>query len=298
MNREPVQAGDESGQARDIFDRRRRRAFRDRAFARAGGRDLLAKRWCDDLIERIDFVQRDFARGLVVGQQGAALVDRLRERGLEVVLAEAGHVAARALNGVLVEEDRLPFADGSFDLLVNVGTLDSVNDLPGALTLTRRILRPDGLFLGVFAGAGTLATAKRLLLQAEAGEGSSGAVRPHIHPQIDVRTAGDLLTRAGFAMPVADGDSLTLRYRELAQLVADIRDGGGGNALLGAGPTLGREVTARLFAGFDAARDGTGRVSETVESVYLVGWSPHPEQPKPARRGSGRQSLAQTLGKG
>src|SRR3546814_13098572 len=105
------------------------------------------------------------------------------------------------MKGVQADEDALPFADASFDLIIACGTLESVNDLPGALILIRRILRPDGLFLAAFAGAGSLPVLRSALLAGDADRPAQ-----HIHPQIDVRSAGDLLSRAGFAMPVADGD--------------------------------------------------------------------------------------------
>src|SRR3546814_8603837 len=82
-------------------------------------------------------------------------------------------------------------------------------DMPGAVILVRRILRPDGLFLAAFAGAGSLPVLRSALLAGDADRPAQ-----HIHPQIDVRSAGDLLSRAGFAMPVADGDSLTVRRSE------------------------------------------------------------------------------------
>ncbi|MCP5990175.1 class I SAM-dependent methyltransferase, partial [Klebsiella pneumoniae] len=91
-------------------------------------------------------------------------------------------------------EDALPFADDSFDLVIACGTLDSVNDLPGALILMRRVLRPDGLMLAAFAGAGSLSRLKAALLAAEGDRPGQ-----HVHPQVDVRSAGDLLSRAGFA---------------------------------------------------------------------------------------------------
>ncbi len=110
------------------------------------------------------------------------------------------------------DEDRLPFADGAFDLVVSVGALDSVNDLPGALLLTRRALKPDGLFLAALAGAGSLARLRRAMLAADAAEGGAA---PRVHPQIDVRAAGDLLVRAGFALPVVDAQPVEVRFRSL-----------------------------------------------------------------------------------
>src|SRR5688500_2253835 len=134
------------------FDRTLRRLRRDRAAARFAEADYLHRLAADELIERLGFVKRDFRRALDLGSAGGYLAGRLRERGLEVTACDSGGAFARAAGGVQADEDRLPFADGAFDLIVSVGALDSVNDLPGALLLARRALEPDGLFLGPFAG--------------------------------------------------------------------------------------------------------------------------------------------------
>src|SRR5919107_1568930 len=122
----------------------------------------------------------------------------------------------RRAGGVQGDEDRLPFADEAFDLIVSVGVLDTVNDLPGALLLIRRALRPDGLFLAAFPGAGSLPRLKRAMLAADAVGGGAAA---RVHPQIEVRSAGDLLTRAGFALPVVDVQPVDVRFASLLGLV-------------------------------------------------------------------------------
>src|SRR5688572_29179015 len=143
------------------FDRRLRRLRRDRAATGFAEADYLHRLAADELIERLDFVKRDFRRALDLGCAGGYLTRRLRERGVDVTPFDSGAAFARAAGGVQGDEDRLPFADGAFDLVVSVGALDGVNDLPGALILTRRALKPDGLFLGAFAGAGTLPRLRR-----------------------------------------------------------------------------------------------------------------------------------------
>ncbi|MEA3037777.1 MAG: hypothetical protein QOE79_290, partial [Sphingomonadales bacterium] len=161
------------------FDRALRRLRRDRAAASAGAADYLFRLAADDLLERLDFVSRRFERALDLGCAGGYLTARLRERGLEVVAADPGPRFAAAAKGIAIEEDRLPVGDGAFDLVVSVGTLDTVNDLPGALTLIRRSLRPDGLFLGAFPGAGSLPRLRSAMLAADA---VGGGAAPRIHP--------------------------------------------------------------------------------------------------------------------
>ena len=272
------------------FDRRLRRLRRDRAAGRFAGADYLHRLAADELIERLDFVKRDFRRALDLGCAGGYLARRLRERGLEVTACDSGAAFARAASGVQADEDRLPFADGAFDLVVSVGALDSVNDLPGALLLTRRALRPDGLFLGAFAGAGSLKRLRRAMLAADEVEGGAAA---RVHPQIDVRAAGDLLTRAGFALPVVDAQPVDVRFRSLMDLVRDLRAMGSTNILAARSRRpVGRHALAAAIADFDTAGDKT---VERFEILHLLGWSPSPDQPRPARRGSGTVSLAEAL---
>ena len=275
------------------FDRRLRRIRRDRAAARLGDADYLHRLVADEVIERLGLVSRDFGRALDLGCAGGYLAGRLRERGIEVVAADPGFAFAAAAGGVACDEDLLPFGDGSFDLVVSVGVLDSVNDLPGALALIRRALKPDGLFLGAFAGAGSLPRLRAAMLAADAAE---GAAAPRIHPQIDVRAAGDLLARAGFALPVADGEGFDVRFRGMMPLVRDLRAMGATNVLASrSARPLGRFALAAAMAAFEAEADLDGKTAERFEIIHVLGWAPSPDQPKPARRGSGKVSLAQAL---
>jgi SAM-dependent methyltransferase len=272
------------------FDRRLRRLRRDRAAARFAQADYLHRLAADELIERLDLVKRDFRRALDLGCAGGYLTRRLRERGLDVTPFDPGSAFARAAVGVQGDEDRLPFADGAFDLVVSVGALDGVNDLPGALILTRRALKPDGLFLAAFAGAGSLPRLRRAMLAADAVEGGAA---PRIHPQIDVRAAGDLLLRAGFALPVVDAQPIDVRFGSLMDLVRDLRAMGATNILAARSRRpLGRHELAAAIADFDSADDKT---TERFEILHLLGWSPSPDQPRPAARGSATVSLAEAL---
>ena len=276
--------------AEQPFDRRLRRIRRARAAATGGDADYLLRHAGAELIDRLQSVRREFRRALVLGCIDAGLAATLRGSGMEVVSADAG----AGLADVRADEDRLPFRDGAFDLVLSVGVLDSVNDLPGALALIRRALRPDGLFLGAFAGAGSLPALRQAMQAAEEAEALPAS--PRIHPQIDLRAAGDLLARAGLTLPVADGETVTVRFSSLPRLVADLRAMGGTNALASRSPRpFGRTGLAAAMATFSAEADPDGKTPERFEIVYLTGWAPSPEQPQPARRGSATASLAQAL---
>jgi NADH dehydrogenase [ubiquinone] 1 alpha subcomplex assembly factor 5 len=276
------------------FDRALRRQRRDRAAPRIGGADYLLRAAGDDLLERLGLVTRSFEVALVLGAAEPALLAALRARGLRITAADPGGRFARAAGGVQCDEDRLPFGDARFDLVISVGLLDSVNDLPGALMLIRRALRPDGLFLGAFAGAGSLPRLKAAMLAADEAEGRPAS--PHIHPQIDVRAAGDLLSRAGFALPVADSDRIEVRYSGLASLVADLRAMGATNSLAGRDRRpIGRVGLAAAIADFASGAAPDGKIVEQFDIIHLAGWAPAPSQPQPARRGSATASLAAAL---
>ncbi|MBW4329608.1 methyltransferase domain-containing protein [Stakelama sp. CBK3Z-3] len=236
--------------------------------------------------ERLSAVKRDFSDILDLGCWDASFSP---PPSVRITRCDPGYRFANGAHGVQADEDRLPFADAAFDLVVAIGTLDTVNDLPGALTLIRRALRPDGLFLGAFTGAGTLATLRRVLIQAESDRPAA-----RIHPQIDVQSAGDLLARAGFALPVADTESLSVRYRDIFSLFRDLRGMAATNVMTQRSP-LSRATLAAAAQAFAALGDADGRTTERFEVITVTGWAPDPSQPKPARRGSASASLAEAL---
>lgn len=273
----------------DIFDRVARRMRRDRAAPGFADFDFLRAAMLDGIGERLASVTHRFTDMLDLGCFDGALP---APPGASVTRCDAGAMFAAQAGGIQADEDRLPFATGAFDLVVSVGVLDSVNDLPGALTLARRALRPDGLFLAAFCGMGTLSTLRAVL---RAAEGDRPAAR--IHPQIDVRSAGDLLMRAGFALPVADIEPLNVRYRGIGGLLRDLRGMGATNILRDRTP-LRRDTLARAADLFSARAEPDGKTAETFDIVYLTGWSPAPSQPLPARRGSAKTSLKTALSRG
>lgn len=269
-----------------IFDRSARRLRRDRAQPNYAEHDFLRAAMLDGIAERLDAVTRPFHDVLDLGCFDGAF---LPPPGARVARVDPGFAFARAAHGVQADEDRLPFADRSFDLVVSIGVLDQIDDLPGALTLIRRVLRPDGLFLGAFVGGGSLPRLRAALRQAE-------AERPvaRLHPQVDVRSAGDLLMRAGFTLPVADIETLDVRYRDFGRLLGDLRGMGASNLLAERRP-IARTALAMAASAFAGMADDDGRTAEQFNLVFLTGWAPDPSQPVPAKRGSATASLAEAL---
>ena len=262
-----------------IFDNRRRMAIRARAVACGVEQSFLLAKMADELAERLAYVSRTFENALLIGPI-AAFSDRI-----------LGERAPNVTADIVLDEEAITYPPGSFDLVISAGTLDSVNDLPGALVQIRRVLKPDGLFLGTMFGAGSLQTLKSAMLVAD-----GASVQPHIHPQIDLRAISDLMTRAGFALPVTDIDKLSVRYGDWRRLVNDLRNAGVSNALSGS-RRFNRSLPAALDTSWPAAQEADGRVNENFHFLQLSGWAPSPSQPKPAARGSGTVSLASVLKK-
>ncbi len=270
----------------EIFDRAARRLRRDRAASDWARRDFLRAMMLDGIQERLQAIRRDLSNVLDLGCADAAFT----LPGAAIARIDSGTAFARASGGTQADEDRTDVAPASFDLVVSAGVLDTVNDVPGALTLARRALRPDGLFLGAFLGGNTLSTLRAALRQVDPGTARA-------HPMIDVRSAGDLLVRAGFALPVADIETVDVRYGDVFGLIRDLRGMAATNLLRDRRP-LRRDTLAAVAQAFADRADADGRVPEKFEIVFLTGWAPAPSQPQPARRGSATASLARALKKG
>jgi SAM-dependent methyltransferase len=251
----------------DIFSRTTRRRFRDRSFTSDHDARWLARFIADELVDRLRITKRQFDRVLIIGNDGGDLQRQIAASGSVIFVADTGFRSAATARGVQCDEDRLPFADASFDLVLASSGLDTVNDLPGAFALIRRILKPDGLFLGAMAGAGGLDTLRKIIL--DTAEPDKIVARHN--PQIDVRAAGDLLTRAGFTLPVAESHSIAARYPDLFKLIGDLRANAMTNALVSRQP-LRRDQVTRMAEQFLAI--GNPKTQETFSLIFMTGWAP------------------------
>jgi len=278
-----------------IFDAKRQRAKMPRAYHRLSRENRTSFIWnhiAEEFYERLSAVTREFKTILIIGPMTQYL-SSLIDAGEKAIMRDASITLASPFelqDHIIIEEDNLPFEFETFDLIISAGSLDSVNDLPGALLQMRKALKPDGLLLGTIFGSGSLSTLKSIMMSAD-----GDYVKAHIHPQIDIRTMADLLVRAGFQLPVADRDSMTIRYSSLSTLINDIRDIGAGNSLSKANMTMDRRSLVKAGEAWHALQEEDGKVSEQSELIHFSGWSPSPDQPKPARRGSGTMSLQDVL---
>ena len=290
------------------FDRIAVRTHRDRAAAGFDNFDFLVRAAAEGLAERLDDIAREFPKALVLGCGSGALANMVQGHGGILTWVQcdlspkmAAMSASRMDGGaehlvIAADEEALPFATGAFDMVLSALDLHWVNDLPGALIQARQCLRPDGLFLAAVLGGETLTELRRALLEAES-ELESGA-SPRVSPFLDVRDAGDLLQRAGFALAVADTDTIRTSYSNPLALMADLRGMGESNAIAERRKTFTRRATLMRAAEIyiEAHGDHQGRIPATFQIITMTAWAPAPSQPKPLAPGSAKVRLASALG--
>ena len=270
-----------------IFDRQLLRMRRKRARA-LGPETFLIDRVAGELGERLGAVLRQFEWAVDLGTPTDAVRRVLAASGKVTTIIGADSLAA--------DEEALPFADGSLDLVTSALSLQFVNDLPGTLIQIRRALKADGLLLAALIGGDTLMELREAFAAAETE--IEGGVSPRVAPFADVRALGALLQRAGFALPVVDSDRLTVRYPTVFALMRDLRSMGATNILSERRRAPLKRATLQRMAEIYAQRfaDGDGRLRATFEVVWLSGWVPHDSQQKPLKPGSATQRLADALG--
>lgn len=282
-----------------VFDRALHARRRARAAAGFAAHDFLVRRAAAEIAERLADTNRSFPLALDIGCHRGALAETNMSPGkigtlIQSDLSPAMVARAGGLR-VAADEEALPFGNESFDLISSTLSLHWVNDVPGALVQIRRALKPDGLFVGALFGGATLTELRQSFAQAEVE--CDGGLSPRVSPFADVRELGHLLQRAGFALPVTDTDTVTVRYETPLHLLAELRGMGETNALIERRRTPLRRAT--LARTFDIYRErfalADGRVPATFEIIHLSGWAPHESQQKPLRPGSAKARLADAL---
>ncbi|MBM3598762.1 MAG: methyltransferase domain-containing protein [Alphaproteobacteria bacterium] len=291
-----------------VFDRRIVAQHRARAAADLAAHDFLFREVADRLADRLDDVVRRFPVALDLGCHGGHMAQALGRRGgvehlVQADLAsamarrarDAAAASGRPVSTLAADEEALPFAPGSFDLILSCLGLHWVNDLPGALLQMRMALKPDGMVLAAMLGGDTLIELREALADAEIA--TAGGLSPHVSPFADTRDAGALMQRAGFALPVVDSDRIVVSYPDALALMRDLRGMGETNAVIERRRAGLRRAT--LFAAVERYRErhaaDDGRITATFQVIYLTAWAPHPAQQKPLAPGSARSRLADAL---
>ena len=280
-----------------IFDRRLLRARQSRARA-LGPATFLLDRVAEEMGERLSVVLRQFERAVDLGTPNDALRRVLAAGGkiTTLVAASLSVTADGSSLAVAADEEALPFADASLDLVVSALALQFVNDLPGTLIQIKRALKADGLLLAAMIGGDSLSELREAFAEAESE--IEGGISPRVSPFADIRDLGALLQRAGFALPVIDSDRVTVRYDNPLALMHDLRAMGATNILTERRRTPLKRATLQKMLEIYAQRfaDADGRLRATFEIVWLTGWAPHENQQKPLKPGSASRRLADALG--
>ena len=285
-----------------LFDRALLKQRRNRAASNLSQYSFLAKRAFDDMLDRVESITRDFDRALVLGGGPGLLEDlALRPAAAKIGWLAQSDVAPAVAAGLgrpalAINEEQLPIADQSLDLVLAPLNLHWTNDLPGVLVQINRALTPDGFFAGALFGGSSLTELRQALMTAE--NELTGGVSARVSPLAGTFDMAALLQRAGFAMPVADIDRVTVRYDTVFKLMHDLRGMGETNMLAARNRKPATRAlmmrTAEIYA--ERFTDADGRIRARFEIVHFGGWAPHPDQPKAKRPGSATTRLADALG--
>lgn len=240
---------------------------RDRA-ARIGPELFLFERVFADCLERIELVQRRFERALLIGSPDPRWPARLSGLADRVDVRDPGGSFARGAGGETIVEDAWE-PPATYDLVLAIGTLDTVNELPLALQLIRHAMRADGLFIGAVSGGDTLPQLRAAMRAADA---ATGIAAPHVHPRIEAAALAPLLSGAGFVRPVVDVERIPVAYRSFDQLVADLRAMGATNILSERPRWLGKAPRATASTHFSEAGEGK-RTTEIFEILHFAAWT-------------------------
>jgi NADH dehydrogenase [ubiquinone] 1 alpha subcomplex assembly factor 5 len=254
-----------------LFDQQLRQLRRDRAF-RLGVETFLFDRAFADVLDSLAITRRAFRNVLLIGCPHPRYRDRLAEATAgDVAVFDPGPLFADAAGGSTLREDAADLPLAAFDLCVAFGTLDGVDDLPGALRRILLAMRPDGFLLGVLPGGETLPQLRSAMRAADLVEGSAA---PHVHPRLEPSTLGGLLSACGFVMPVVEVDSVAVRYASLFDLVRDLRRMAATNLLLQRPrQSLSRAAVRAAAAHFRAAGQDE-RTAETIQLLHFAAWAP------------------------
>jgi hypothetical protein len=251
-----------------LFDMNLRAMRRDRA-ARRGPELFLLERVFDDCLERIAMVERRFSRALLIGCPDPGWPTRLRAAAEDIDVRDPGPMFAAASGGATIIEDAWEPPSRRFDLVLAVGTFDTVDALPLAFRLVREALAPDGLLIGAMSGGETL---PRLRAAMRAADAVAGGAAPHVHPRIEASALAPLLESAGFVRAVVDIERMAVAYPSLARLITDLRAMAATNLLCERPRRLTRAARDAAVADFAQAGEN-GRTTETFEVLHFAAWT-------------------------
>ncbi|MEO9457619.1 MAG: methyltransferase domain-containing protein [Lentilitoribacter sp.] len=271
-----------------LLRRRQKRA----QTANVQGADFLLKYIAEEMDERLSLIEREFENPIQLFGYNKAAPNQIVNRGQAREFSFYNSVDQTAET---LDAEALKFTDASYDLILSPASLHLTNDTPGLFAQSHKALKEDGLFMASVLGAGTLQELREALLTAESE--LYGGASARVIPFADIRDYGGLLQRAGFALPVIDSDTLTVRYDNATVLMKDLRAMGMTNPLTDRSKkpvskaffNRVNEIYAERFS------DPDGRIRASFTIIYLAGWKPHQSQQKPLKPGSAKTRLSDAL---
>lgn len=278
-----------------IFDRALLKQRRKKAAPSIEKFDFLLQIVSEDIVDRVTVVMREFPLVLNLGSHHGVLSRQLSDlpNVTQIISLDSVYemVSSAPALQVIANEDALPFAPMSFDMVVSPLSLQWINDLPGTLLQIRQSLKPDGAFVAAILGGETLAELRHVFLLAE--EELYGGASPRVAPFADVRDMGNLLQRAGFTLPVTDRDVLKVRYPSALHLMKELQAMGASNVLMNRSRTHNSKALFQRVNELykEHYSDDDGRIFASFEIIHLMGWAPHPDQQQPLRPGSAMVNL-------
>jgi malonyl-ACP O-methyltransferase BioC len=287
----------------NIFNRLSVHHHRDRAASNYANFNFLFQETAERLGDRLHDITRTFPITLDLGCHGGDLAACIPAHSdvqtlINCDLSPSMAALARSHNGaasLASDEELLPFKEQSLDLVISNLSLHWINDLPGTLSQICRALKPDGLFLATMLGGETLKELREALMEAEIE--IEGGLSPRLSPFAEIKDAGNLLGRSGFALPVADRETITVSYEDPIKLMIDLRGMGETNANAKRRTTFSRRETMMRASEIYEKKftNEEGRIPATFEIIYLTAWAPDESQQKPLQPGSGQISLGDVL---
>ncbi|OQV21409.1 NADH dehydrogenase [ubiquinone] 1 alpha subcomplex assembly factor 5 [Hypsibius exemplaris] len=286
----------------NVFDRKTKAIQRDRAAIAADVAvyDYVKKEIGYRVADRVKDVSRKFQvaldigcnRGFIAPHIYSDMVGKLHQMELSRQLLDQSQTSPEVETVKIHadEEDGLPFAPNSLDLVVSNLSLHWVNNLLGLFRRIHECLKPDGCFIASMFGGETLFELRCSLQLAESER--EGGFAAHISPFTSIRDLGNLMNRAGFNLLTLDVDELVISYPTIFELMWDLKGMGENNAAWSRKLHLHRDsmlAAASIYRENYGHKDGS--VPATFQILYLIGWKPHPSQAAPAERGSATVSL-------
>ncbi len=264
---------------RRIFDLNALKIKQDRA-DKLGSVNFVDEFAIEQAVEKLSDIKKTFTNCAIIGRKALLWAKGLGLKG-----------------AVLIDDsEKLDFKNKKFDLVIHALSLHRCDDPIGQLIQVRKSLNSDGLILAFFLGGETL---RELRASFEAAEFQiEEGISPRVAPMIEIRDAGNLLVRAGFALPVADRTDLKVSYNSPLDLFYDLRGMAETSIMVNRKKGFLRRSTLneflKIYLRNHNSVDGDG-VEATFQLLCLTGWAPSDNQPKPLKPGSATHHFSEVL---